>query len=472
MDSITTELARFAVETRWEDLPPAVVKETKLVLLDTIGCGLGALSTEKGKMNVALARRFGGPPESSIIGTGDKVGCSNAAFANGELFITLDYSNIMAGGHDGVYVIPSVLAIAESVGASGKDFLLATALGLEISSRIARAVGRHNITPEAVQRQRTAQAGPTGNAYSNFGAAVGTGRLLKLGREKMLHALGVASHLCMVLSYARWGFGKDRYSAKYAVPGWQSTGAIAGTLLAEMGYTGDTTVLDDPDRGFAYFAGYRNWYPQEIMDGLGKDWCFNIRLHYKPYPCCAVFHGALDCFTSIVQKNDLKPEEIESVKAFGRGGMDSPLFGRKEVDTISAAQFNPRYNIAVAAHRVPVGVEWLEPQTMKHPGILKFMDKITCLAHPDYLQELQKDPISNLSKAEVVARGATFIEERKHRRGTTGTPAALSDDEIIAKFRHNAARVLSADKTDRAVRDFLDLEKVDSLSQLVRDITA
>ncbi len=471
MESITDALARFAVDTRFEDLPPAVVTETKHVLLDTIGCGLGALATEKGKMNVALARRFGGPPESTIVGVGDRVACSNAAFANGELFLTLDYSNIMAGGHDGVYVIPAILAIAETAGASCKDLLTALAVGFEVSARIARGVGRHNITREAVQRMRTAQMGPTGNAYSNFGAAAGAGRLLKFDQSKMLHALGIASHLTMVLSYARWGMGKDRYTAKYGVPGWQSTGAVTGVLLAEMGYAGDTTVLDDPERGFTYFTGYRNWYPQELTEGLGRDWCFNVRLHYKPYPCCAVFHGVLDCFTAIVQQHDLKPDEIESVRVYGRGGLDSGPFGRREVDTISAAQFNPRYNVAVAAHRVPVGVEWIEPATMANPSILRFMDKVTGLPHPDYGAALEKDPLSNLAKAEVTARGQTFSEEEMYRRGTAGTPAALTEGEIVAKFRHNASRVLSPEKADRAVAALLDLDKVGSVAALMKEVT-
>jgi len=471
MEGITRQLARFATDTKWEDLPPRIVKETKLILMDTVGCALGALATEKGKINVALAKRYGGPPESSIIGVGDKVACSNAAFANGELFITLDYSNIMAGGHDGVYVVPTILAIAESTGASGKDLVLSTAIGFETSARIARAVGRHNITPEAVQRQRTAQPGLMGNAYSNFGAAAGAGRLMKFDEDKMLHALGVAGHLCMVLSYSRWGFGKDRYMAKYAVPGWQSTGAVAATLLADMGYTGDTTVLDDPEHGFAHFTGFKNWYPDEIIDKLGKEWCFDFRLHYKPYPCCAVFHCVLDCFCEIRDKNKLMPEEIESVKVYGRGGFDAGLFGRKEVDTISAAQFNPRYNISVAAHRIPVGVEWIEPQTMKNPNILKFMDKITGVSHPDYNNALENDPLSALSKVDVVARGKTFTVERKYRRGTVGTDARLTDEETAAKFRNNASRILSQKKIEKAVTAFMELDKIKNISELITLVT-
>ena len=56
MSNITQELARFAVETKWEDLPESIVQETKLVLIEHIGVALGALSTDKGKMMAALEK--------------------------------------------------------------------------------------------------------------------------------------------------------------------------------------------------------------------------------------------------------------------------------------------------------------------------------------------------------------------------------------------------------------------------------
>jgi 2-methylcitrate dehydratase PrpD len=482
MNNIGQTLARFAVETKWEDLPADIVQETKRIIMENIGCALGALSTDKGKMMAALGRRYGGPPESSIIGLGNKVSCSSAALTNGELFLTLDYSNIIAGGHDGVYVFPTVLAIAESVGASGKDLILTTAIGLEISARLARAVGRHNITPEDIKRQQSAQRGITGNAYSNFGAAAGAGRLLKLDEEKMLHAMGIAGHLCMVLSYGRWGpSGFIGYMAKYGVPGWQSTGAVTAVLLAEMGYTGDTMVLDDPERGFCFYVGYPNWYPDEITNGLGKNWCFNIRILYKPYPCCGVLHGTLDCFCNIIEQNNLMPDEIESVRVFGRGGMmvppraDSPSPATREMKSISAAQFNLPYNIAVAAHRIARGAEWSDPGTMNNPKILQFMDKVTAQEDADYMNRYMKETGRNLlaipAKVEVVARGKTFTEERTYHQGTSGTDVSWTDKEVVEKFRHNAERILTKNKIEKAVEDLTNLEKIDNISQLMRHVT-
>ncbi|MCC6473611.1 MAG: MmgE/PrpD family protein [Burkholderiales bacterium] len=470
-NGILEALARFAVETGWRELPASIVRQTKHVLLDSIGCALGAATTDKGRMNAALARRLGGSPQASIIGLGGKVSCDHAALANGELMLALDFSNIMGGGHDGAYVIPAVLAMAESAGASGRDLIAATAVGLEVASRLARAVGQHNITPQAVQRRRAAAAGLSGNAHTNFGAVAGAGRLLRLDAQRMAHALGLAGHLCMVLSYSRWSYSRRGHMSKYGVPGWQGTGAVSAALLAEMGYTGDVGVLDDPEHGFAYYAGYPSWYPEEITDGLGARWCFDVKLHYKPYPCCGVFHGPLDCFYEIIEKNDLAASEIESVTAYCRAHLDAPLFAKKSIDGISDAQFNGGYVFGVAAHRVPRGVEWYDPDTMSNPAIRAFADKVACRNHPGYGRELERDPLSALSKVEVLARGRTFSHEVKYRRGSAGTEAALSEAELVEKFRHNAERILTRNQTEQAVQALLGLEDIEHLSALMRAIT-
>ena len=464
MSEITRELAKFASETKYEDLPAIVVKETKLVLMEHIGVALAALSTDKGKMMAALGRRYGGPSEASVIGLGDKVSCCTAAMVNGELMIALDYSAIISGGHDGAYVIPPVLATAESVKASGRDLILATAIGLEISSRIARAVGRHNITVEDMQRLKGASRGLTGNAYSNLGAAAGAGRLTGLGGERMLHAMGIAGHLTMVLSYSRWGAGGHHYMAKYGVPGWQSTGAVTAVLLAEMGYTGDTTVLDDPKRGFANFAGYPNYYPELVTQELGRNWIYVQKLHYKPYPCCGAFHSALDCLHNIIGPNNLMPEEIESVKV-SAGGMSTDL------GSISAAQFNMQYNMAVAAHRITKGVEWVDPGTMKNASILEFMKKVTGQAFPSVGRGVENDPKARPGKAEVVAKGKTFANEVLYRRGDTFTDLAWTEEDAVAKFRHNSERILTKSKVERAVEMLRGLERVEDISRIMREVT-
>jgi len=469
-DNITHDLAGFATSTRYEDIPAEAVDEVKILLMDSIGCALASLTTDKGKMTVALSKRLGGPPESSIIGVKDKVSCSSAALANGELIGTVDYDATMSGGHAPPYVLPAPLAMAEISGASGKNLILAASLGLELSARVAAAVQQsHGVGGLTDDKKQTFSWGTRwGQAYSNFGAAAAAGRLLGLDQSEMENALGLAGHLCQVLTHERYTMSAHRHMTKYGVPGWQNTGAIDAVLLAQMGYTGDTTVFD-PEEGFWKFVGYEEWHPDIMMTALGKQWIFP-KVNYKLYPCCGMLHGALDCLYKVIDQHNITPEEIESITAYCHPTVAEPCFVNPEVINIADAQFNPRYVFAVAAHRVKIGVEWQDPHVMKDPKILEFGKKITCIPHPEFGKKGPGGFPLFLSKIEIVARGQTFTEESTGPRGAKrGTE--LKDEELVEKFRHNASRALTPKKIDRAVDAFRNLEKLDNINVMMEHVS-
>lgn len=468
MNSISEELARFAVETKYEELPEHVVHEAKRLLLDSIGCALSAITTDKGKMTLMLGRRLGGPAESTIIGIGDKVSCSSAALTNGELIMTPDYDAIIyPGGHLPPHVIPAPLAIGESIGASGKDLILAIVLGLEIAARVSSAAPF--FTSFEGSEGRVKWAYRYGHASCNFGAAAGAGRILKLDQDKMLNALGIAAHLCQVPTHARFSFSPHRPMTKYAAAGWQSTGAVIAALLAEMGYMGDTTVFDT-EYGFWRFAGFDEWKSEKVTKDIGKAWYF-LEVYYKLYPCCRMFHTALDCFVSIIEKNNLIPEDIESVKAFCHPSVEAPVFMNNELINIVDAQFGPAYVFAVAAHKVKAGIEWQDIDMMRNPKIIEFMKKVTCQGHPEYGKLRQKYPVSHIGMVEVVAKGKTFKEERMYHRGFPIEDFRPTDEELTKKFKHNASRILPQDKIEKAVKDLLELETVRDVADLMKQVS-
>jgi 2-methylcitrate dehydratase PrpD len=258
-------LARFAVNTKYEDLPPSVVKDVKIFLMDSIGCGLTGVTTDPGKMFISLAKRLGGPPESSIIGVNGKVSCVNAAMANGQLINAIDYDSI--SGHTPPYIIPPPLALAESTGASGKEFILSLAIGLEIATRLSRALSKGSFMN--AQDGKFTWSARSGYASHNFAAAASAGKVIGLDLPQMLNAMGTAGHLSQVLTWIRYTFQDHRAMTKYGVPGWQDTGAVMGALLAQEGFIGDTTILD-PAEGFWKLAGYENWNSEKILEGLGR----------------------------------------------------------------------------------------------------------------------------------------------------------------------------------------------------------
>ncbi len=470
--AIMNGLTKFARKTNWEDLPEQIIKETKYLILDSLGDALAAITTDKGKMTIALAKRFGGTPEASIIGIRDKVSVSSAAFANGELIQIVDYDAIMSNGHAPPSIIPVILGIAETVPTSGKDFILATALGFEVSHRVAGAVQRPAGGFQGTQGKAFTWGTRNGQAYSNFGAAAGAGRLLGLNADQMANALGIAGHLTKVLTHARHSFSAHRALTKYEVPGWQNTGAVSAVLLAEMGYIGDTTIFD-AEHGFWKFCGFDGWYPENILRSLGKNWDFITRVQYKKYPCCGMLHGAIECLYEIINENNLMPDEIKNISAYCHPTVEMPCFTNPEIANIVDAQFNPRYVFSVVANRIKVGVEWLDMETIKSPQIQGFMKrvKISCQAHPEYGKQLLANPLSALSKVEVIARGQKFSAERRHEPGRVGTESRMTEEELVSKFRHNASRVLTQNKIDEAVKVLLALEKVGDLASLMQIIT-
>ena len=70
-----------------------------------------------------------------------------------------------------------------------------------------------------------------------------------------------------------------------------------------------------------------------------------------------------------------------------------------------------------------------------------------------------------------IGGGRTFTSEKEFSKGTVGTSAAITDGELIGKFRHNAARVFNHAGIEKAVQAFLTLEKIDNISQLMKEIT-
>mgnify|MGYP001153170424 CR=1 FL=1 len=442
---IMQKLVDFIVDIRHEDLPPLVVQESKRVLLDSIGVAIAGLAIDKGKYAVELARRLGGPAESTIVGVGDKVSCTSAAFANGELINALDMDALLIPSHVSPYVIPATLALAESAGASGKDLIIANVLAHELSARLGRAI------------TSVGYATLYGLNLCVIGGAAGAGKVVKLDKEKMAHALGLACYMAPSPVSMRFSYALPPSMVKYAPAGSMAQAEILAVLLAEMGYTGDKGVFDG-EHGFWEFMPQAQWDPQRLSDKLGDRWSF-LATHYKPYPCCRLMHSGLDGFIKIIEENNLHPEDIEQVKVFSNPGFDFPVFRNREITTSIGAQFSTAYPFAAAAYRVGLG-NWQDTQTINDPKIIEFMGKVNFAPHPEFEAKFRENPRTDLSLVEVVAKGQTFRQETMFAKGTHSPPQfRLSDDELVAKFRSNTSRALPQGKVDKAVESLLHLDR-------------
>ena len=132
------KLAQFVARTQWEDVPEAVRRHTKLVLLDTLGVMLaGAERPEVGE----LRKRF-----AATAGTGATVYARGwpthdprtAALLNGigGRSIELCEGLRLVTGQAAMQVLPGVLAVGEHAGSSGREMLAAFITGYDLVARL------------------------------------------------------------------------------------------------------------------------------------------------------------------------------------------------------------------------------------------------------------------------------------------------------------------------------------------------
>lgn len=279
MDPIMKELVDFAYETKFKDLPREVVGETKRILLDSIGCALGAYRMKRAQICAEEGQRTGGKEESTIFGSeAGKVPSLNAAFANGELITALDL-DALYGTHLPPYVIPSPLAVGESLSSSGEDIILATALGLEIARRVQMA------TPPPYGPKSDGSvffSDVSGHSPAAFGAAVGAGKILGLNAEKLASAIGIAGYAAPPSTFRKWTDTTPCRMTKYGPPGFTAEVGVRSAVLANAGYYGDTDIFQG-DYCYWRFAGHQKWNVKPVTEKIGRQWkCLEVS--YKKYP--------------------------------------------------------------------------------------------------------------------------------------------------------------------------------------------
>ena len=167
-------LAAFASETDYDTLPPELTAYIKQLLLDTLGCGVAGMASDKGKWGIDFVRRcYGAPGPATVLGYGDRLSTMGAAFANAELINGLDFEP--AGLHVPPYVLPPVLALAEECHASGREVIAAAAVALEIGTRIAKGLLP---APKYVENGKESGISTVfGPCSTVFGAAAGAAKL-------------------------------------------------------------------------------------------------------------------------------------------------------------------------------------------------------------------------------------------------------------------------------------------------------
>ncbi|MEW1808695.1 MmgE/PrpD family protein [Pseudarthrobacter sp. NPDC080039] len=466
-EKLTEKLGRFAEEASFESLPAEVVEESKRTLLDTIGCALGGTHGAKGKAGVELGLVTGGTDgPATIIGTPHRTSVVGAAFANGELINDLDFDAVLPPGHVSPYVVPGILSIGEASRASGREIIRALAVSHEISFRFGKSMD----STRDHKSGATSHAKVIGYSATVFGAAAAASMLLGAKQGEIAHALAIAASTSPVNAHKAWMTETPASTIKYLVAGSLAESGINAAYMARLGHHGALQVLDDTDFGYPVFIGTDRWIPQNIANGVGgKAWGWPNENSIKPYPHCRILHAPLHALIELVTENDIKPEEIDAIRAWGEAWVMQGVWLDNRVESAYEAQMSMANGLSVGAHRIAPGAAWQDPALYRGESVLKLMEKVDYQPHPDYVEEIKKNPSARPSRIEIDARGATFVAERMFPKGVASPDPTtfMTNDELVEKFHVNAEGVIPRSAADQVVEAVLGLELEDDFSRVM-----
>ncbi len=463
METTASILAEFISEIAFEDLPEAIVRESKRLLLDSIGCALAGLHTEKGKIVLSFGTKENPQSEATILGTREKVPATMASFVNGELFNALDYEALCApSGHVTPYVLSAPLAAAEWKSVRGKDLILAIALAHEIAQRVCAGL----IIPERLSRKTTenglsVQLPIHGYGANIFGGIAGVTKILGLDARKIENAFGIGGAMCPVPTLMQFAETVPSSMSKFSPSGWISQAEITSALLAETGYTGSWDVFDGE---FAFWKSFAadGWNPEVVVNGLGNFWFFSNAIGYKQYPCCGAMHGALDILYAIIERFDIKPDDIKELNIGLNLLAELNLWKNRNIENNIDAQFSTAYVFAVAAHRIEIGHKWQTEETFNAPEIIEFMKRINIFTptspHFKNMSSMVEVIVWDRNKSEV---------KRFTARDVWPVQSLMDDSKLYEKFKTNALDVLSSQNIEQVRKTISSLEDIDDVAGLM-----
>jgi 2-methylcitrate dehydratase PrpD len=448
-DDPALALARHVCRTGYADLPASAVESARRDLLDTFGCMLGGSGSPGIGELFAVIARWGGMAESRVLLRGVSLPSPQAALLNASMGHALDFDDTLDTGgsiHPGVSVLGAALAVSDSLGnVTGKDLLLAVALGLDVSCRVALA--------STVDRgwHRTAAMGV-------FGAAAAAGKLLRLMPDQMLAAFGVAySHAAGNRQCILDGALSKRLQAGQA-----ASAGVFSAVLAQTGFTGAHNIFDGH---FGFFELYQpnGADPSVLLRDLGTEFRGEA-LCYKPYPCGRPLHAAIDAALAaraqleIARADDIAAVTIEADPASHADQFERGPAKRRPTQVVEA-QFAQPFLVATALVHGRVGIA--DVDGLGDPPVLALSDRITGMAH-----ESRKKGSLSITVSRTDGRAVTI--EAVDPIGSPQKP--LTDAQFEAKFRdcaRNAVQPLSDATIDAALARIVRLEALSDARELM-----
>ncbi|WP_370438880.1 MmgE/PrpD family protein [Microvirga sp. TS319] len=438
---VTQVLANFVVSSKPGDIAEDVYTEATRSFLNWAGCAVGGSIHETLDRTLAAIRPFAGEGQATVLGRGEKLDLLHAALLNGISSHVFDFddTHLKTIIHPAGPIASALLALAETRPMSGREFLHAFVLGVEVECRIGNSV-----YPEHYDRgwHITGTAGV-------FGAAAAAGKVLGLDPQQMTWALGIAATQSSGL---REMFGT---MCKPLHPGRAAQNGLLAAHLAAQNFTSSDRGIEAP-RGFAHVLSTK-FDPKEITENLGKTWEVSLNT-YKPFACGIVIHPALDGCIQLRNAHDLKADDIASIELKVHP-LVLELTGKAEPRTGLEGKFSVYHSCAAAIVYGRCGEHEYADEVVADPKIVNLRRKVRAEAEKGIHEDQVKVTITT-------ADGKVYELFVEHAIGSLGRP--MSNEELDQKVRDLCVPVLGPTGTERFIGLCRDVVNASSLAEIIK----
>lgn len=429
---VTKVLARYLVNSKFQDIPSAVRHEAARALLNLCGCAIGASRHETVENALGAIVPFAGERQASVLGRHERLDVLNAALVNGISSHVLDFDDTHVKAiHPSAPVWPALLALAEWRGISGADLVHAYILGVEAECRIGLSV-----VPEHydVGWHITGTVGV-------FGAAAAAGKILGLNERQMTWALGIAATQSSGL---REMFGS---MCKCLHPGRAAQGGLQAAFLASRNFTSSEHGIEAP-RGFGHVLSTK-FDPAFITAKWGEKFELSSNM-YKPFACGLVVHGVIDGCIQLRNEFGLTAEMIEKVD-LTVGAIVLELTGKSNPQSGLEGKFSVYHAAAIAIYSGAAGEAQFSDECVRNEVVVALRKRVT--ATVDHALEWAQ------AKVVIALKDGRKLERLVlHPLGSLERP--MSDKDLEMKFFGLTEGILPPSQADQVIQNCWRVEQL------------
>ncbi|MFY4260507.1 MmgE/PrpD family protein [Achromobacter xylosoxidans] len=406
-------LAAFAANLRFEDIPAAVLRRAEDLLLD---CLASILAGAASRPVLAIDRYAAamGPADgpSEILINRRRTSPVFAAMVNAAAAHVVEQDDVHNGSvfHPAAVVFPPALAVAQALGRSGRDLLVAAVAGYEVGIRVGEFLGRSHY-----------KIFHTTGTAGTLAAAAATGRLLGLSPAAMLDAFGSAGTQAAGL----WEFLRDAADSKQLHTARAAANGIAAAYLAQEGFTGARHILEGPQGMAAGMSSDAD--PARLTDRLGTRWAL-AETSFKFHASCRHTHPAADALQQVLREHQLAEGDIARVVTHVHQGAIDVLGPVVDPRTVHQSKFSMGTVLGLIARQGRAGLPEFDA-ALDDPAVADFRGRVTMELDPEVDGAY---PQRWIGKVTVHTRDGRVLHGRVDEpKGDPGN--TLSRDEIEAK---------------------------------------